>query len=185
MHRYEYYNMTDPTLWGYLSNGDKIALEVLYRRYFSSLFNYGKSFCSNEELVKDCIQDLFVKIYNSKSSSPRFVKAYLFRILRNCIYDKKYSAMIELPIGEIDFDLLVEDVELENLFGRGDEDLLMSKRLRKAFSLLPSNPKNALYLRFIKDFSWAEIAEALNITSHSAMNLIARALSKLSSLLEK
>ena len=93
--------------------------------------------------------------------------------------------MIELSLGEIDFDLLVEDVELENLFIKGDEDLLMSKRLRKAFSLLPSNQKNALYLRFIKDFSWAEIAEALNITSHSAMNLIARALSKLSSLLEK
>lgn len=178
--------MSDLALWDYLSNGDGIALEVLYRRYFSSLFNYGKSLCFNEELVKDCIQDLFVKIYNNKKSpSPRFVKAYLFRILRNCIYDKMHFDIVDLSIEEIDFDLIIEDVELEDLFARGDEDLLIGKRLRKAFSLLPSNQKNALYLRFIKDFSWTEIAEVLSITPHSAMNLIARAISKLSSLLEK
>lgn len=185
MNRCEYHNMTDPVLWGYLSTGDGIALEVLYRRYFSSLFNYGKSLCANEDLVKDCIQDLFVKIYNNKASSPHFVKAYLFRILRNCIYDKIHSVIVDLSIEDVDFELSIEDEELEGLFARGDEDLLIGKRLRKAFSRLPANQKNAVYLRFIKDFSWAEIAEILHITPHSAMNLIARAISKLSSLLEK
>lgn len=178
--------MTDLALWDYLSKGDGIALEVLYRRYFPSLFNYGKSFCHNEELVKDCIQDLFVKIYNNaKHSSPLFVKAYLFRALRNCVYDKIGPAVSDFSIEEMDFELIVEDAELEGVFAKDDEELLLGKRLRKAFALLPSNQRSALYLRFIKDFSWAELAEALNITPHSAMNLIARGISKLSSLLEK
>lgn len=186
MNRCEYHSMTDHALWDYLSTGDGIALEVLYRRYFSSLYNYGRSLCCNEDLVKDSIQDLFMKIYNSKKSpSPRFIKAYLFKILRNRIYDKMHSAIVDLPIEEVDFELIIVDAELENLFARSDEDLLLGKRLRNAFALLPSNQKNALYLRFIKDFSWTEISKVLNITPHSAMNLIARAISKLSLLLEK
>ena len=47
-----YFQMDDRALWSELRSGSLIALEVIYRRYYSLLLNYGmkwhyKIFCVN------------------------------------------------------------------------------------------------------------------------------------------
>ena len=42
--------------------GDTKPLEVLYKRHYELLLNFGLKYVSDEEFVKDCIQDLFVKL---------------------------------------------------------------------------------------------------------------------------
>ena len=79
-----YQTKEDAELWVLLIKGDKLALEIMYRRYFPHLLNYGHTISTNEELIKDCIQDLFVNVFNNSKFRPiDHVKSYLYTALRN------------------------------------------------------------------------------------------------------
>ena len=68
-----YFQMDDRALWSELRSGSLIALEVIYRRYYSLLLNYGMKCTPDDDMVRDCIQELFVKL--AKSSNLRKKKA--------------------------------------------------------------------------------------------------------------
>ena len=50
--------------WGQFIAGDKDAYGWIYKVYIQTLFQYGKRFTSDTELIKDCIQEVFTKLYN-------------------------------------------------------------------------------------------------------------------------
>ena len=54
--------MDDRKLWTRFINGDDKAYSMLYERYVDILFPYGMGFTPNRELVKDCIQDIFILV---------------------------------------------------------------------------------------------------------------------------
>lgn len=58
MQQGSYYKMEDIALWNLMLKGDMMSLEVLYRRHYELLLNYGLKYCTDEEMVKDAIQDL-------------------------------------------------------------------------------------------------------------------------------
>ena len=87
-----YQTKEDAELWVLLIKGDKLALEIMYRRYFPHLLNYGHTISTNEELIKDCIQDLFVNVFNNSKFRPiDHVKSYLYTALRNNLVYKMSS----------------------------------------------------------------------------------------------
>ena len=47
--------------------GDDNAYAQLYDMYVNILFNYGIKLTQDQELVKDCIHDVFVKVYNKRA----------------------------------------------------------------------------------------------------------------------
>lgn len=172
--------LEDETLWKLLLKGNIKVLEVLYRRHYDLLLNYGFKFCQDKELVKDCIQDLFVKLHQSNSlSDTSHVKTYLLRGVKNLLIDKLSSMKITEDIEDVKFYLTIDDSTLTFLFNKNDEDLRLSKQLLEAYQQLPENQRVAIYLRYVRGLSYKEIAEILNIAPQSTMNLVSRALTKL------
>lgn len=180
----KYSDSDDATLWSLLLNGDTGVLETLYRRYYDLLFNYGIKLCADEEVVKDCIQNLFVKMHKSNSLNETVsVRSYLLKSLKNILYDKLKATKETVSIHEMSFNLPFEDHTIDQLFPKDDEQLLLSRRLMEAYSRLPESQKTAIYLRYIKGFSYKEIAEVMEINIQSCMNCVFRGLAKLRSLL--
>lgn len=92
--------MTDTKLWEQIRLGDKAAFEELYHRYYSPLFAYSIRLCFSEDTIKDCIQDVFVRIYTKHSSLPEllYVKPYLYRSVTNALLNSvKISEIIQYP----------------------------------------------------------------------------------------
>lgn len=177
-----YQYMTDQTLWGLMLKGDIKSLEVLYKRHYELLLNFGLKYISDEELVKDCIQDLFVRLCNNvRLSATDYVRSYLLTSLKNLIFDKLSSLRPTEGMSALSFELQVEDTSLELLFKNNDEDLRMSRKLMEAYKNLPDNQRIAIYLRYIKGLSYKEVASVLNINPQSSMNLVSRALANLRS----
>ena len=58
-------------------HGDHEAYSLLYKEHVQELFSYGKALTSNDERLKDAIQDVFYKILGS--SSNLVVISFLFR----------------------------------------------------------------------------------------------------------
>lgn len=180
-----YQNKEDSELWRLLIKGDNLALEILYRRYFPHLLNYGRTISANEELIKDCIQDLFVNVFNNSKFHPiEHVRSYLYAALKNNLIYKMSTAKDTRQLEEVEFEIPLTNDELEKLFTHDDTYLKQRLLLKEAYQKLSANQRHAIYLYYIKELTWEEIAEILGITVHSSMNLIGRAIVKLRSLFE-
>lgn len=86
--------------------------------------------------------------------------------------------------AQAEFEIPLTDDELEGLFAHDDTYLERSKLLKEAYRKLSANQRHAVYLYYIKELTWEEVAEILGITVHSSMNLIGRAIVKLRRLFE-
>ena len=66
-------------------SGDVNAFSRLYDLNINILFNYGCKLTTDRELLKDCIHDVFVKIYTKQAELNHIenFKSYLFISLKN------------------------------------------------------------------------------------------------------
>ena len=55
-------------LWQNFLQGDKEALSGIFLNVHDDLFRYGFKLSGNENLVKDAIQDLFLKLWKNRSN---------------------------------------------------------------------------------------------------------------------
>lgn len=177
--------MDDLALWDLLIKGDQKALEILYQKYYSLLLNYGLKCNPNKELIKDCIQDLFVNLFqnNSIKNTNITVRSYLLKALRNNLLYKLSSQKEENSLDESVFHIPENEDLFEQLFPKNDQDVLLARRLMDAVSQLTPNQKSVLYLRYVKELSYKEIADIMDMNVQSSMNLANRALTKLRSLI--
>lgn len=176
--------MDDIELWKLVLKGDSSALSMLYCRYYELMLNYGLRYTSDVDLVKDCIQDVFVKICSSRRLSDlTYVRSYLLASMRNVLIDRLSALHIEENIDDYAFCLDIDDTALERLFMHDDEKLRLSRRILSAYGMLPKKQREVLYLRYVKGLSHKEVAAALEINPQSSMNQIHRALDRLRAIL--
>ena len=165
--------------WKELSSGDKLALMKIYKEYYNELFNYGIRICRSEEITRDCIQELFIKIWmdRSKYTKIKNPKPYIFRILRNTIVDilksKEHCADLD-DIELIDPFLSEEDFTF-NTIGSSN----IKKKLAKAIDKLTTRQREIILLKFYNGLSYDEISEITSIKNQSIRNIASNALKKL------
>ena len=58
----------NPHLWQNFLRGDKSALSEIFLSVHDDLFRYGLKLTGDENLVKDAIQDLFLKLWKNRSN---------------------------------------------------------------------------------------------------------------------
>lgn len=177
------YQKTDEIIWDLCLKGDRKAFEVLYRRYYPILYNYGKIYSKDTDLVKNCLQNFFVKLmcnYSSLSETAS-VRCYLLKAFRYALYNELKSEQIrngKLVCCPDEILTVKSDQFLD------EEDLSPRNELiSAAFRKLSSKQQEILYLYYIRELTHDEIANLLNINYQSSKNLLFRSIAKLRDLL--
>lgn len=165
-------------IWEQLRKGDQKALALLFEKTADKLYHFGIKFTDDEETVKDCIQELFIKLHTNYSNLPevRNPLFYLFRSLKNKLLDTLqqkekivYFSTQELPFHvKLTYDNPEEEIE---------DDI--KEKFTKVINLLSNRQKEAIYLRFQAEMSYDEISIILGINYQSARNLIHRSIEKI------
>jgi RNA polymerase sigma factor (sigma-70 family) len=155
--------------------GNEQALGSLMRIHYRSLLNYGQKFIRDEEFLKDCIQELFIEIWNRKLtlSSPDNVKAYLFSSLRRKIYREGHKLQLFNHPESADAEDGVH-VEFSPEWWLIEEESL-AERTRKMgdlLNLLPKRQREVIYLKYYQELSREEIAQVMAISPQTVSNLI-------------
>lgn len=174
---------SDEQLWEACLEGNREAFKEIYCRFYSLLYNYGTKLLTDKELVKDCIQDVFIKmIQNHKNLSvtPN-VKGYLIKTLKNKLLDvlEKEKQIDHITLHEEQFD--TGELSADLSFGETEADI-RSKHLMMVYKELSSRQQEAIYLYYVKELKHEEIAEVMGINIQSSKNLLFRSLSKLKGL---
>lgn len=172
----------DLQLWNGFRHGNAEAFSGLMRAHYQDLYNYGTRFTRDEELVKDCIQDLFLTLWTNRLSisETSFVKYYLLKSLRhNLTRAINRSRHFNHP-GEGHFENLFHGVQpLEADLVREEHLAELAKKMRKVLASLTRRQQEAIYLRFYMDADVEEIAEIMGLNRQSVYNLVHDALRKL------
>ncbi|WP_165024150.1 RNA polymerase sigma factor [Dysgonomonas sp. ZJ279] len=174
----------DSSLWDSFLKGDDDAYSYIYKKYSKKLFIQGLQFTADRELIKDCIHDVFVRIYHNRNnlSSTNNIKLYLFVALKNSLLNafklqKKYTDSID-DLETEDFLIETEDTIEEQLINKETENHLKYK-VTHLLSTLTSRQKEAVHYRFIESMSIDEICILMDMNYQSVQNLLQRSLKKI------
>lgn len=170
---------SEQELWLAFLSGDNDAFAHLFDTYSDAMFAYGKKICSDSELVKDTIQDVFVKLFNNRSSLNRTesVKGYLLIAMKRTLYNRVSQRSFLSIDGEdglrFEIELISDSSNEEN---DADYDEEMKKKLSDALNQLTPRQREAIYLYYIQEIPLTEIPDLLGMNYQSTRNLIHRAL---------
>ena len=153
---------------------------ALYKFYYQDLYAYGVSLGFNTEDVKDAIQEVYLKLYFNERLciDEKKIKFYLLRSVRNQLIDwertKKDTSSIEEE--ERSFTL---SVSVEENFISDEEDLLLKKRVNRILDLLTDHQREIVYLHFIEEMPYEEIAVMLDMKIQTVRGQVFKAMEKL------
>lgn len=172
-------------LWLSFLQGDKAALSEIFLEYHDDLFRYGLKLSGNENLVKDAIQDLFLKLWKNRSNLKpvEILKPYLFKSLRNHLIDSLELTKSLITI-EDDFEHPFEIVYSAEDFvinAQVTEDL--HRQVITSLNKLMPRQREAIYLRYFEELDFETIAAVMDVNVQSVRNTLHRGISALRDLM--
>ncbi|ASZ09900.1 sigma-70 family RNA polymerase sigma factor [Chitinophaga pendula] len=177
----EILNTDEQERWRSFQSGDKHALEYFFNKYADDLYNYGYRFAQDQELIKDAIQDVYIRLWTTREriAVPTSVKFYLLRSFRNAL-TRKLSKAAKDQHGQLDEQYLFEvELSAEDLRINDEKQAILQQRLQKAIAQLPPRQREAVFLRFYENTSYEDIALIMGTSVKATYKAVFRALGKL------
>ena len=170
----------ESSLWNAFRHGNEEAYAHIYENHFFALYNYGIKIIRNKELVKDCIQDLFINLWRTKENLGEVtsIKPYLYKALRHDLIRKLHGEGHKVSLSpeqgnHYDFEMVLShEVHLiESQIEKEQKAFLL-----KELNTLTKRQKEVIFLKFYENLSYQEIATVMGISVDAVYNLLSLAL---------
>jgi RNA polymerase sigma-70 factor (ECF subfamily) len=158
----------DALLVARIRAGDEEAFELVVARYQAPLLRYLRGLVGDREQARDLLQETFLRAYRSIGGlqEPALLRSWLYRIAHNQAYSAlRRSRLISwLPLG----------------FGHHasapapDRGAIEAARVEAALKRVPVRQRAALLLHLVAGFSYAEVAELLQVSEGTVRMRISR-----------
>jgi len=165
----------DKAYWNEIVNGDRESFNQVFRSYYSELYSWGLKIIPDSDLVKESIQELFVRVWERRERLGQVnnPKVYLMISLRREILSFKKSRKDKHhDYGENDgfyFEL--------NEFEKNDKiPPILQDFLHNTINRLPKQQRELIQLFFYHELNYPQISEIMGISIPSARNLMYRTL---------
>lgn len=168
-------NLTDDKLVAAYANGDNQAFDTLLKRHQNRVFSYIFSIVKNRDVADDLFQETFVKaimtIKQGRYAESGKFSAWISRIAHNLIIDYYRQGKNENLVSADDED--VDILNRKDLCDINIEDVMIDAQIstdvQRIVEALPDNQREVLEMRFYRDMSFKEIAEATNVSINTAL----------------
>ena len=156
-------------------SNDTRAFNELYHMHVNMLYNYGSRLTQDSELLKDCIQEVFIKIYHKRSEIENIqnLKSYLLISLKNklCDESRRRVHLSDVAVEELSI-VAHEHVEKDYINMEAAHNLkqFVSRLLDK----LSPRQRDAIELYYIQEKKYEDICEIMQMNYQSVRNLIHR-----------
>ena len=175
-------NNDEIVLWNQFRQDDEEAFGKLYQCYINLLYNYCTQFSMDKPLIKDCIHDLFVELWQHRYTlgDTTSVRFYLMasikrKLVRHLNAQQKHTSNEEIPL---EYHHLYTPSAENHLIAR-EEYVENNKNLNFAMEKLPRRQREAVFLKFYVNMTNEEISDFMKINIQSVYNLVFGALANL------
>ncbi len=156
------------------------SFSSLYNMYVHDLLSYGISLGFDEETCRDVVHDVFYKILKERNKfiGVKNITSYLFVTYRNHLRNiyKNDARISQCAFEDIPFS--TEVTVLDSLIDEEDTEKLKNTVDRLLNSLTPRQ-REAIYLRYMQEMEYEEIALLLEMNVNSVRRLVFRGISHL------
>ena len=176
----------DRAVWDAFRSGSREALDHIFRRHASGLYAYGSKFTKDRETVLDCIQDLFVELWNRRQniSSTDCIRYYLLKGLRRritrAVHGAKRMEMVSQAAGHLDETV---DFSAEHLLVTQETEQTTRAKLKRAVEGLTRRQRESIHLKFYHGLDITSVAAVMGLTEASVHTLVSQAVRALRSVL--
>ena len=157
------------------------AASTLYDMHINLLFNYGCKLTTDKELLKDCIHDVFVKLYTKKAELGIIdnFKSYLLISLKNKLCDelRRRMFMSETAVEELNPVAAGDDVEHQYL--EKEKSCFENIKVKHLLAQLSPRQREALTLYYIEEKKYEDICTIMDMNYQSVRNLMHRGITRL------
>ena len=167
--------MPDEQLVAAYAQGNNEAFDVLLRRHQDRVFNYILKIVKNEDVANDVFQETFVKaimtIKQGRYTENGKFPAWITRIAHNLIIDfyrqEKSENLQSCDVEEVDI-LNKKELSQETI-----EDTIITDQIHQdvkhLVTVLPESQKEVLLMRYYRNMSFKEIADATGVSINTAL----------------
>ncbi|MCE5178872.1 MAG: sigma-70 family RNA polymerase sigma factor [Porphyromonadaceae bacterium] len=160
--------------------GSVEAFNGLYDHYVNMLFNFGCKLTDDRELLKDCIHDVFIKMYHNRSNLENVLnfRSYLFVSLKNRLCDelRKTNYISGQPVEDYH---PVSGNDVENEYIEAEKSAFCHQKITSLMNMLSTRQREAITLYYLEEKKYEDICVLMGINYQSLRNLIHRGLTKL------
>ena len=158
---------------------EESTFEGLFVKLSKSLRDYLYFLCGDMAKSDDLVQDIFFKLWEKcKDVPPDKARAFLFTIARNHFLRDvarqkvrlKYKTSVAMKVDKEDPQFQMETNEYK-------------ARLENAIEALPAGQREVFLMNRIQKMTYAEIAEALDVSQKAVEKRMSKALKKMRSIL--
>lgn len=157
-------------------DGDQASFEVVYNCNKESLFRYTLQFLKNPELAYDVVQEVFIRLWESRLQMVNFenVRGFLFLTAKNNAINYLKRASVDLKVkGKIlEGYTFPDESEVEYYV----IDREYEKYITDILNTLPEQTKIVFKKCRFEDKSYDEVAEELGISRNTVKKHMMRAL---------
>lgn len=173
MHRKETYD--ENVLISQLRQGDEVAFERLYNRYWEKLLTLAYHRTGSMETAKELLQEVFANLWRRREQLhiQTTFAAYIFSAMKYTILDFiRSQAVKEKYIEAIKKTAIESDNSTIHLMAYDELSTIIEKEICK----LPEKCQQVFRLSRMEHYSNKEIAEKLHISPKTVENQITKAL---------
>ena len=167
-------------LFAEFKQGDAAAFSKLYDLHVNMLYNYGYRLTTDVELLKDCIQEVFIKIYNKRKELDGVLnfKSYLLISLKNklCDESRKRIHLSDVAVEELD---TISADHVENDYIANESEQMNNAFVNKMLDQLSPRQRKAIVLYYIEEKKYEDICVILEMNYQSVRNLIHRGMQRM------
>ncbi|HHV84678.1 MAG TPA: sigma-70 family RNA polymerase sigma factor [Petrimonas sp.] len=163
--------------WQNFLEDDNDAFSFIYKQYVNELYVYGLSLGFSSDICMDAIQDVFYKLYITKDKLKNILhpKTYLFRAFKNRVFDiQKHNRKTD--VQEITDNVFSIQVTVLDSIVDEEERILLKNRIENLMLSLSDRQREAIYLRYMQDLDYEDIAQVLGLQVDSVRKLVYRGL---------
>jgi len=144
------------------------------------LYRMAYAWSHNNDITEEVVQETMIKALNSvdKVNNIKALDGWLFRILSNCFIDYCRKQREEI---DIDDTVLIDRDTPESLHSQDE----MLAAVRYAIASLPFKHRQVLTLIDIENFTYAEVAEIIDVPLGTIMSRLNRARQSLKQILDE
>ncbi|MCL4847425.1 MAG: RNA polymerase sigma factor [Acidobacteria bacterium] len=157
--------------------GDQASWEQIVRLHWRKVFNVAYKFVGKHDEAEDLTQDIFLKIFRSLHTFDRRAnfQTWLISVSRNLCIDhyrsvRKERETIDRDVDAGDLSPVSREVSPYASLEHANQRAL----LREALDLLAPTLRSAVLLRDIKEYSYQEIADTLELPEGTVKSRINR-----------
>ncbi|MET6997102.1 RNA polymerase sigma factor [Chitinophaga defluvii] len=169
-------------LWQRFRHGSRDALAAIYWSNIDDLYNYGLHFCGDKERVKDCLQDLFQDLWQSREHLCETLQNIRYYLL-SCLRRKLLRALQKERRWRKESDTIPFEFELtpphEYTIIQDEARKEQWQQLHLALSKLSRRQREAIYLRFFQNLSYQQVADIMSMRVDSVYNIISKAIGEM------